>query len=129
MPAADVTVGAEFELLSSGVYITIEGPRDEAVAIIVRHSAGHTPPTTISRSAGESVTFTLDSPDYSQEALDLLWFVEGELKTGTGNSLTINAVDYVERIYSLVVMIKVDAQWYSAETFFTVVGSDFPTVN
>ena len=119
MPAADVTVSAVFNPVLGG--ITIEGPQDEAVGVTPVHSSGHTPPTTISRAAGESVTFTLDSSGHTQEAGNLMWFVQGTIKTGTGNSLTINAGDYVERKYSLTVMIKLnDNQWYSADSGFTV---------
>jgi hypothetical protein len=99
--------------------IIIEGPRDEAVTVRAVHSGGEST-TTISRRAGESLVFTLDSSDYTAEAENLLWIVEGRPKTGSRNSLTINAVDYVERSYSLTVMIKVNDQWYSAETGFTV---------
>ena len=120
MPASNVTVSAVFNPVLGG--ITIEGPQDEAVGVTPVHSSGHTPPTTISRAAGESVTFTLDSSGYTQEAGNLKWLVQGTIKTGTGNSLTINAGDYVERSYSLTVMIKLnDNQWYSADTGFTVV--------
>jgi hypothetical protein len=119
MPAAEVTVSAEFNPVLGA--ITIEGPQDEAVTVTAVHSAGHTPPTDISRSAGESVTFTLADSGYTAEAGNLRWFVEGKTKIGSGNSLTVNAGDYVERSYSLAVMIKVNDQWYSAETGFTVV--------
>ena len=47
--------------------------------------------------------------------------MEGVEKTGTGNSLTINAADYVDRSYHLTVVIQVNDLWYSAETVFTVV--------
>jgi hypothetical protein len=119
MPASDVTVSAVFSLV---VGITIEGPLDEAEAITVTptHSTGHTPPTEISWAAGASVTFTLDSDDYTQEAGTLKWFVNDSLKTGTGNSLTINARDYALTTHSITVMVKVNGQWYSAETSFTV---------
>jgi hypothetical protein len=119
MPASDVTVSAVFNPVLGA--ITIEGPRDEAVTVKAEHSAGHTPFMTISRRAGESVTFTLDSSEYTAEAGNLMWLVEGRSRAGTGNSLVINAGDYVERSYSLIVMIKVNNQWYSAETGFKVV--------
>jgi hypothetical protein len=112
MPAANVTVSAEFNTVVGT--ITIEGFRDEAVTI--------TPDSaTISWQAGASVIFTLNNDNYTAEAGNLKWYVEGEPKTGTGNSLTINARDYVVRSYSLTAMIKVNDQWYSADTGFTVV--------
>jgi hypothetical protein len=117
MPAEDVAVSAVFNPVLGG--ITIEGPRDETILVRAAHSAGGSS-TTISRSANESVSFTLDSSGYTEEDENLLWFVEGERKTGTGNSLTIDAVYCVERTYNLTVMIKVNGQWYSAETVFTV---------
>ncbi|MDR2376983.1 MAG: hypothetical protein LBD96_11170 [Treponema sp.] len=119
MPASDVRVSAEFNPVLC--LITIEGPQDEVVAVTAVHSAGHTPPTEISRSAGESVSFTLDSSDYTTEAGTLKWLVQGDQMAGSGNSLTINANDYVEAIFNVTVMIKVDSQWYSTETSFKVV--------
>ncbi|MDR2376984.1 MAG: hypothetical protein LBD96_11175 [Treponema sp.] len=118
MPASDITVTAEFKPVLG---VTIEGPQDLTVAVTAVHSAGHTPPTEISRSAGESVSFTLDSSDYTTEAGTLKWFVEVEQTAGSGNSLTIHAKDYVERIFNVTVMIKVDGQWYSTEISFKVV--------
>jgi hypothetical protein len=50
-----------------------------------------------------------------------MWLLEGDKKTASGDSLTIRAKDYIERSYSLAVMIKVNDQWYSGDTGFTVV--------
>lgn len=120
MPASDITVSAEFNTIVGA--ITIEGPHDETVAVTAVHSAGHTPSTTISWEAGASVTFTVNSSGYTAEAGNLVWFVDGVPVTGaSGESLTINARDYVARSYSLIVMIKVNDQWYSADSGFTVV--------
>jgi hypothetical protein len=119
MPAANVTVSAEFKL-DNNAALTIEVFRDEAASVRPEHSAGHTPPTDISWGSGESVIFTLDSSDYTAEAGTLKWFVNGTEKTATGNSLTIKARDYVKRSYTLTVMIKYGGQWYSADAGFRV---------
>jgi hypothetical protein len=120
MPASDVAVSAFF---SRPIGFVVEGPRDEAALVKVTavHSGGNTPPTEISWQAGESVTFTLDSSGYTAEAGNLKWLVEGEVKAGTGNSLTIDARDYVQRSYGLTVMIKLNDLWYSADSGFTVI--------
>jgi hypothetical protein len=118
MPASDLTISAVF---NPSFGITVEGPQDETVTVTATHSAGHDPVTDISWSAGESVTFTVDSPDYTAAAGNLKWFVSGREKTGTGNSLTVNARDYVKRKHSLTVMIKLNGQWYSTDISFAVV--------
>jgi hypothetical protein len=118
MPASDVTVSAAFE---PSFDITIEGPQDKTIVISAAHSGNREPATTISWSAGEWLAFTVENSGYSAEAGNLLWFVEGEEKTGTESSLTIHAKDYVKRTYRLTVMIKADDQWYSTDTVFRVV--------
>jgi hypothetical protein len=118
MPSSDVTVSAFFNTVVGP--ITIEGPRDEAVTVTVLHIDG-TSSTEISWLSDESVTFTVDDPVYTGAAGNLRWFVNGEEKLGDGNSLTINARDYIKRKYSLTVMIKLNNQWYSTDTSFTVV--------
>jgi hypothetical protein len=70
----------------------------------------------------ETVHFILNSPEYTVEAGNLMWLVEGERKDddASDNSLRINARDYVLRKYNVTVMIKVNDLWYSANTSFTV---------
>jgi hypothetical protein len=117
MPARDIAIMAVF-VREAG--FTIEGPQEGSVNVTAVHSAGRLPPTDLSYSDRESVTFTVDG-DYTQEAGTLKWYVNGEEKTGTGNSLTINAVDYIKRDYSLTVLIKEDDLWYSAGASFKVI--------
>jgi hypothetical protein len=117
MPEADATISAEFKPEDNAI-IALE--TDRTVTVTAEHSAGHTPPTEISWSADESVTFTLDSSGYTADAKTLKWFVNNEEKPGTGNSLVIKAKDYMKRQYTLTVMVKQDNQWYSTETGFTV---------
>jgi uncharacterized protein YneR len=47
--------------------------------------------------------------------------MEGEAYSGTGDSIIIEARDYVPRIYGLTVMVKVNDLWYSEETSITIV--------
>ncbi|MDR1898734.1 MAG: cadherin-like beta sandwich domain-containing protein [Treponema sp.] len=117
MPAGEARVTAAF-IREAG--FGIEGPQDKTVTVTAVHSGGRTPPSDISYSLGESVIFTVDGP-YTQEAGNLKWYVNGAAKTGTGNSLTINAIDYIKRGYSLTVLIEDGGLWYSADSSFRVI--------
>jgi hypothetical protein len=117
MPASDVTISAFF---NKDIGFTIELPQDEAIGVTAVHSTGSTPATEISWTGGESVTFTLNSPGYSAEGLNLKWMLNGIAVTASGNSLTIQAQDYVRRSYTLTVMIEKDDQWYSTDISFKV---------
>jgi hypothetical protein len=126
MPAFDVTVSAFFNKFLG---FTIEQPQEETIAITTVHSAGSTPPTEISWTAAESVTFTVDSSDYTVEDGNLKWFVNGtEITTGSvdpnimasGSSLTLNAKAYIQRSYAGTVMIEANGQWYSTDISFKV---------
>jgi hypothetical protein len=117
MPKADVRVTAAF-VRKAG--FDIEGPRDRPVRVTAVHSAGREPPTDISYSGGESLTFTVDGP-YTQEAGTLKWYVNRTVKTGTGSSLTIRATDYIKRKYSLTVLIEDGGLWYSADSSFSII--------
>jgi hypothetical protein len=118
MPASDVTIGAFFNRILG---FTVEGPADKTIAVTMAHSAGGEPATDISWSGDESVTLTLESPGYRAEDGNLKWIVNGtELSIAGGNSLAIRARDYVQRSYTVTVMIKEDGQWYSTETPFRV---------
>jgi hypothetical protein len=118
MPAADVRISAYFNKIIGD--IVIEGLRDEGVTVTAVHSGGRQPATEISWSANESVTFTLTSSGYTEGSGNLMWFVEGARVTGTGNTLVINARNYVPRRYTVTVMVKVNGQWYSTDTQFVV---------
>jgi hypothetical protein len=116
MPAADITIYAEFNKL---VGFTIEGPQDEMVTVTVEHSTGHTP-TEISWSGDETLTFTVEG--YSAEERNLRWIVNGtEVLSATGSSLVIHAQDYIRRTYTLTALIFKNDQWYSGEYSFIVV--------
>jgi hypothetical protein len=126
MPPFDVTVSAFFNKFLG---FTIEGPQEETIAITTEHSVGGTPPTEISWTDAESVTFTVDNSDYTVEDRNLKWFVNGtEITTGSvdplimasGNSLTLNAKAYIQRSYTGTVMIEANGQWYSAAISFKV---------
>jgi hypothetical protein len=117
MPEADVLVTAAF-VRKAG--FDIEGPQDKIATVTAVHSAGREPPTDISYSGGESVTFTVNGP-YTQEAGTLKWYVNGAVKTGAGSSLTIRAADYIKREYSLTVLIEDGGLWYSADSSFRVI--------
>jgi hypothetical protein len=121
MPAANATVSAVFNKLVGP--FTIEGPQDKAITVTAAHSAGagHTPATEISFAQNESITFTLNSPDYAAEDGNLQWLVNDVNKTGTTNSLTVNAREYTLRTYTLTVLIREGGQWYSTEAAFEVV--------
>jgi hypothetical protein len=122
MPPADVRVYAEF---NKELGFIIEGPGEKMVRVDAVYSVGHTPPA-ISWSGNETVTFTVISTDYSAEAGNLKWLVNGE-DPATGsivqeNSLTIHAQGYIAQTYTLTVMIKADdGLWYSGNYNFTVV--------
>jgi hypothetical protein len=121
MPPADITVYAEFNWDQG---FTIEGPGNLMVPVTRVHSAGQEPPTTISWTGNESITFTVEGP-YTVGDNNLKWLVNGEnpVETPNGNSLTISAEHYIRRTYTLTVMIKADDnQWYSSEDYaFTVI--------
>jgi hypothetical protein len=117
MPAADVTVHAEF-IRKFG--FTIEGPGDLMVTVNTVYSEVRDPPA-ISWTAEETVTFSVDAA-YSIGAGNLKWLVNGDDVTATGSSLTIEAKDYILRTYTLTAMIKADDDlWYSGNYEFTVV--------
>jgi hypothetical protein len=118
MPASDVTISAFFNRRLLLDFIAIEGPSDLMVPVTITHSAGTTS-TDISWLDKETLTFTVDA-DYSKEAGNLKWLVNGKELSATGSSLTISAQTYVLRRYTLTVMIKEDDQWYSGEQSFTV---------
>jgi hypothetical protein len=118
MPGEDITVSAFFNRIVDT--ITVEGPQDEAVPVTAQHSRGNSS-TDISWLDKEWVTFTVNKPGYTREAGNLMWFVDGEKKLGTGNYLTINARDYIKRKYNLTAMIKLNDQWYSSDASFRVV--------
>jgi hypothetical protein len=118
MPAADVTISAFF---NKGLGFTVEGPSERAVGVTAEHSAGAEPATEISWSGDEFITFTLESSDYTVEGGNLKWIVNGiEISAANGNSLVIRARDYVQRSYTVTVMIAEDGQWYSTEIPFEV---------
>jgi hypothetical protein len=117
MPAFDVTVSAFF---NKSLGFTIEGPEDETIAIITEHSTGGDS-TDISWTGAESVTFTVDNSAYTADDGNLKWFLnETEIAAASGNSLTIYARHYIQRSYTITVMIEADGQWYSAEIPFKV---------
>jgi hypothetical protein len=117
MPEADVRVTAAFAREAG---FDIAGPQDRPIRVTVLHSAGREPPTDISYSAGESVTFTVDGP-YTQESGTLRWYVNGTARTGAGSSLGINAADHIKRDYPLTVFIEDGGLWYSADSSFRVI--------
>jgi hypothetical protein len=65
-----------------------------------------------------SLTFTV-SGDY--DANSLQWFVDGVAKTGSGNSLTIQARSLGPKIYNLTVKVKKSGAQYSVVKQFNVV--------
>jgi hypothetical protein len=117
MPASDVTISAFF---NRSLGFTVVGPADKMIEVTAEHSAGAEPATNISWSAAESVIFTLESLDYRTEDGNLQWIVNGTVLSAGGNSLVIRARDYVQRSYTVTVMIKEDGQWYSTEIPFEV---------
>jgi hypothetical protein len=120
MPAANVTVGAVF---TRQFGITIEGPAEQMPAVNgVNSNASRTPPTDISYSAGEFLTFTVDDSAYTHDDNNLKWYVDGnDVTPATGSSLEVRATSYIKRTYTLTAMIKKDGLWYSGETQFTVI--------
>jgi hypothetical protein len=114
MPAFDVTVSASF---NRSLGFTIEGPQNKKITIITTHSTGGDS-TDISWTGNETVTFMVAG--YSAEAGNLKWFVSENETSAAGHSLTISASNYIERSYTVTVMIKADGQWYSAEIPFKV---------
>jgi hypothetical protein len=119
MPAADVTVSA---LFNPGYGITIEGPQARTITVTAEHSkgAGHPSPAEISFTGGEWIKFTVDG-GYTVEDNNLLWVVDILPPDLTGNTLTVNARNYVLKSYTLTVMVKEDGQWYSTNIVFRVV--------
>jgi hypothetical protein len=119
MPAADVTISAFFNKVLG---FTIEGPSEKAIGVTMEHSDEHaTSATEISWSGDEHVTLTLESSDYTAEDGNLRWIVSGiEITAADGNFLVIKARDYVQRSYTVTVMIAEDGQWYSTEIAFEV---------
>jgi hypothetical protein len=120
MSASDVTISAFFNRVLD---FTIELPADKALAVTITmvHSAGADPATDISWSGDESILFTVNGSDYTVENGKLKWIVNGtKILTASGNSHTIRARDYVQRSYTVTVMIEEDGQWYSREIPFTV---------
>jgi hypothetical protein len=110
MPASDVTVGAFFNKVTGT--ITIEGPQDEVIPVTWEKSPGSMyPDKEISWSGDEWITFT--AAGYTS-GVDLKWFREGEEDCGTGDSYTINAKEFLPRVYSITVMVQVNGLWYSA---------------
>jgi hypothetical protein len=117
MPASDVTVSAFFNKVIDT--ITIEGPRDELIPVTWEKNPGNTlSDKKISWSNGDTITFTVAG--YTS-GVDLRWFMEGDEYSGTGDSITISAKEFLPRIYGLTVMIKVNGLWYSAETSIEIV--------
>jgi hypothetical protein len=121
MPAADVTISAEFNQLLG---IAIEGPEDEAITVsAVNSRTGDDSSLEISWAGDETLTFTLDSNDYKAEEGALKWMMDGaDLTPGSGSSILIRARDYLMKTYTLTVMIKKNDQWYSTDIDFTVVS-------
>jgi hypothetical protein len=119
MPASNVTISAFF---NKSIGFAIEGPQDKMVTVTLEHSADHTPPTEISWSGNETITFTVGDSSYNAEAGSLRWIVNGnEVTTATGQSLVIDAQNYIRRTYTLTALILENDQWYSGEYSFTVV--------
>jgi hypothetical protein len=117
MPASDVTVSAFFNKVIDT--ITIEGPQDELIPVTWEKNPGNTlPDKKISWSNGDTITFTVAG--YTS-GVDLMWFMEGKLYNGTGDSLTIYAKDFALRSYSVTVMVKVDDLLYSATDSLEIV--------
>ncbi|MDR1248823.1 MAG: DUF5018 domain-containing protein [Treponema sp.] len=114
-----VTVTPNDAATSAGFSFVIEGPGDLMVPVTITHSAGSASSPAISWLGGESLTFTADAA-YSVGAGNLKWLVNGKEADAAGNSLTINARDYVLRYCTLTAMIKEQGQWYSGNYDFTV---------
>jgi hypothetical protein len=122
MPAADVTVSAEFNRLQN---IGIVVPGDEMVTITAEHNVtgpvqGNAP-LQISWAANETLTFAIDSGDYRAENGTLRWMMNESTLASSGTSLVIKARDHLARTYTLTAMIQKNAQWYSTDISFTVV--------
>jgi hypothetical protein len=100
--------------------VTIQGPPDETVTLTPVNNHSRIPPTDLSYAAGDTVTFTV-SGSYTAVGGDLRWYVDGTQLTGTGNSLTIAASNYIKRSYTLTVMVKKNGLWYSTDTGFRVI--------
>jgi hypothetical protein len=116
MPASDVTISAFFNRVLG---FTIEGPGDLMVPVTILHIDGGDS-TNISWSQNKSITFTVEGSDYTVGNGKLKWIVNGDVPESTGNSLAIRARDYVQRGYTVTVMIEKDGQWYSREIPFKV---------
>jgi hypothetical protein len=120
MPASDITISAFFNRVLG---FTVEIPTDKALAVTITmtHSAEADPVTNISWSGDESILFTVEDSGYTVEDGNLQWIENGvEILTASGNSHTIEARNYVQRSYTVTVMIKEDGQWYSREIPFKV---------
>jgi hypothetical protein len=121
MPPADVRVYAEFNK-ELGFIIEVPGDLMDSVEVKIEPAPSDPLSTTISWSGDESVTFTVESNDYSADGGNLKWLVNGEEIESTGSSLTIRAQNYIARTYTLTVMIQAnDGLWYAGNYNFTVV--------
>jgi hypothetical protein len=119
MPASNVTVSAFFNK-TVGAFI-IQGPQDETITVTTEYNPGRNASLgerELSWSNSDRITFTVEGYTVGT---DLKWFMEGKAYNGTGNSIIIEARDYVPRSYGLTVMVKVNDLWYSAETSITIV--------
>jgi hypothetical protein len=123
MPAAHVTVSAEFIPTSFG--IIIEGPQDKTIGLTITRNGVPVPavaaaPVELSFSAGDSLTVTVE-PGYTVGGGNLLWVLENLPSNISGSSLTVDAKKYALKLYTLTVMIKEEGQWYSTNIAFKVV--------
>jgi hypothetical protein len=122
MPAADVTISAEFNQVLG---VEIEVPGEETITVLAAHNGTEVvpggSPLEISWAGDETLTFTLDSEAYNAGDGNLRWLINGaDLTPSSGNFIVIKAREHLVTSYTLTVMILKNDRWYSNDINFTV---------
>ncbi|QQO10835.1 bacterial Ig-like domain-containing protein [Breznakiella homolactica] len=101
--------------IRSQASITITGPKDEDIIFSGIPENG----IVLSRSGKSSLPKTL-TVSVSNTYTSCRWFINGEEKNGTGNTVTVNSAEYAIRRHTITVMVTMGSIPYSNTIPFTV---------